>query len=111
MHSDICRLFVRPSFTALSSLSLYRLLRFTLSDLDENAEAVTGRLPAGRPAVWLIYYGRLSKIRGWKNFRTSYITSTGFKWYSLNVAGTETPLSYPYFELGDFSFPIISPLG
>ena len=35
----------------------------------------------------------------------------GYKWSSLNAPGTETLLSYPYGELGEFPFPIISPLG
>ena len=38
--------------------------------------------------------------------------STGCKWSSLNVPGTENPpLSPPILELDEFPFPIISPLG
>ena len=33
------------------------------------------------------------------------------KWSSLNAPGTETPQSHPYWELGEFPFSIISPLG
>ena len=33
------------------------------------------------------------------------------KWSSLNASGIETPQSHPYWELGEFPFPIISPLG
>ena len=35
----------------------------------------------------------------------------GCKWASLNVPGTESPLSHPLFGLDDFPFPIIGPLG
>ena len=35
----------------------------------------------------------------------------GCKWSSLNAPGTETPQSHPYWELGEFLFPIIGPLG
>ena len=35
----------------------------------------------------------------------------GCKWSSLNAPGTETPQSHPYWELGEFPFSIISPLG
>ena len=33
------------------------------------------------------------------------------KWSSLNAPGTQTPLSHPILKLGEFPFPIISPLG
>ena len=36
---------------------------------------------------------------------------TGCKWSSLNAAGTETLVSNPFLELGEFPFPIISLLG
>ena len=36
---------------------------------------------------------------------------TGCEWSSLNALGTETPLSSPFLELGEFPFLIISPLG
>ena len=35
----------------------------------------------------------------------------GCKWSSLNVQGTENPLSHPLLGLDEFPFPIISPLG
>ena len=35
----------------------------------------------------------------------------GCKWSSLKAPGTETPQSHPYWELGEFPFPIISILG
>ena len=35
----------------------------------------------------------------------------GCKWSSLNAPGTETPLSHPFLELGEFPFSKISPLG
>ena len=35
----------------------------------------------------------------------------GCKWSSLNAQGTETPLSHPFLQLGDFPFLSISPLG
>ena len=35
----------------------------------------------------------------------------GCNWSSLNAPGTETPQCHPYWELGEFPFPIISPLG
>ena len=35
----------------------------------------------------------------------------GCKWSSLNVPGTENPLSHPLFGLDEFPFPIIGPLG
>ena len=34
----------------------------------------------------------------------------GFKWTSLNAPGTETPLSHPILELGEFPFLTIGPL-
>ena len=36
---------------------------------------------------------------------------TGCKWSSLKAPGTETPLSYPFLELGEFPFLVIGPLG
>ena len=36
---------------------------------------------------------------------------TGCKWSSLNAQGTQTSLSIPFLELGEFPFLIISPLG
>ena len=35
----------------------------------------------------------------------------GCKWSSLNTPGTGNPLSHQPFELGEFPFPIIGPLG
>ena len=35
----------------------------------------------------------------------------GCKWSSLNAPGTQSPQSHPYWKLGEFPFPIISPLG
>ena len=35
----------------------------------------------------------------------------GYKWSSLNVPGTENPLSHPLLGLEEFPFPIIGPLG
>ena len=35
----------------------------------------------------------------------------GCKWSSFNTPGTETPQSHAYWELGEFPFSIISPLG
>ena len=39
------------------------------------------------------------------------IGSKGCKWSSLNAQGTKNPLSHPLFELEEFPFPIIGPLG
>ena len=35
----------------------------------------------------------------------------GCKWSILDAPGTQNPLSHPILELGEFPFPIISPLG
>ena len=35
----------------------------------------------------------------------------GCKWSSLNPQGTKNPQSHPILKLGEFPFPIISPLG
>ena len=35
----------------------------------------------------------------------------GCKWSSLNVQGTENPLSHPILEVGEFPLLIIVPLG
>ena len=50
------------------------------------------------------------KVKKWEIFQNK-MGLMGCKWSSLNAPGTETPQSHPYLELGEFPFPIISPLG
>ena len=50
------------------------------------------------------------KVKKWKKFQNK-IGLKGCKWSSLKAPGTETPLSHPFLELGEFPFLIISPLG
>ena len=53
------------------------------------------------------------KVRKMEKFE-HFMDKRGFKeckWSSLNAQGTQTPLSHPFLELGEFPFFIISPLG
>ena len=49
------------------------------------------------------------KVKKLENFQNK-IGLKGCKWSSLKPPGTETPLSHAYWELGEFPFPMISPL-
>ena len=54
------------------------------------------------------YYERLGKkVETIQN----KIGLKGCIWSNLNAPGTQTPECHPFFELGEFPFLIISPLG
>ena len=50
------------------------------------------------------------KVKKFENFQNKS-GSKGCKWSSLDVPGTQTPLSHPILKFGEFPFPIIGPLG
>ena len=50
------------------------------------------------------------KVKKSENFHNKS-SIKGCKWSSLNVPGTKTPLSHPFFKLDEFPFPNIGSLG
>ena len=76
------------------------------SSLEIGRIPISHHLPSGGNKNWppsmkvkkLEFYGNKSGLKG-------------CKWPSLNAPGTGITLFHPILKLGEFPFPIISPLG